>query len=387
MAGYASSSAQDQTLKYDVVVDPNLETSHGKLVRYTGHGKRVLDLGCSTGGVARALSAWDCKVWGVEIDADAAKLAEPACERVVVSDLDSLDLEAEFAGNRFDVVLAGDVLEHLLDPARVLRQARALLDDGGYLVASVPNMAHGAVRLALLHGELPPSDTGLLDHTHVQFLTRKSFTYLLDAAGFTVAYMDGTVARIRETEVAFPDDQLTATVIGELESQRDATIYQFVTIAFPDSDVGLASIPALVSKLSIDLELARQNATQWDKRALSAELQVELQRAEIEHVAKDVKNQVSAGLAPLRQQLLVSHDQLMHRDHDVKRVVNLYEQHTHALRESEEDRKRLHTEIVRSHAESAALLSQLQALQNSRTWRVTTKLAALAHGRLPRSKA
>lgn len=384
--------ANEIALRYDVKVDPSEETSHGKLVRYTGRNKTVLDLGCATGGVARALVDWGCTVYGFELDPEAAVLAESVCKRVVVGDLDTVDLTREFKAERFDVVLAGDVLEHVMDPARVLRQAKALLADDGYVVVSVPNMAHGSVRLALLHGDLPPSDTGLLDRTHIQYLTRSSFTKLLEDAGFAVAIMDGTVQRIADSEVPYPADSLTDLVLAQLEVQPDAHIYQYVAIAYPGAKEDLPPVAALVNGLSEDLTRSRANAVAWESRAYAAEAGSELLRAELgrrdgreAELLADREAAVSAGLAPLRQELLVARDQLMHRDHDVKRVIDLYEQHTVALRDSEADRQRLHGEIVRSHDESALLLAELQATQATRTWRVGQKLAVIARGRLSRS--
>ena len=61
---------------------------------------------------------------GIELDAEMAAQAERFCERVIVGDLDTLDLEAELGEDRFDVIVAADVLEHLKDPLKVWRSAR-----------------------------------------------------------------------------------------------------------------------------------------------------------------------------------------------------------------------------------------------------------------------
>ena len=91
-----------------------------------------------------------CAIVGIELEPGAAAAAAVHCERMVVGDLDALDLDAELGEDRFDVIVAADVLEHLKDPAGTLGRLRPFLAPGGYFVISLPNVAHADVRLALL---------------------------------------------------------------------------------------------------------------------------------------------------------------------------------------------------------------------------------------------
>jgi len=91
-------------------------------------------------------------------------------ERVIVGDLNVGTLWQELDGEQFDVVTFGDVLEHLLEPLDALRAAVRHLKPSGFVVISVPNIAHGDVRIALLLGTFPYRETGLLDRTHVPVL-------------------------------------------------------------------------------------------------------------------------------------------------------------------------------------------------------------------------
>ena len=145
--------------------EPN--NSHTLLLDLVGSNRRVLELGCSTGYMTQWLAAAGCDVTGVEVSPEAAEEARQWAQEVVVGDLDSLDLEAQFGDRRFEAVLCGDVLEHLRDPGRVLVAARRLLEPGGVVVASVPNVAHGDVRLELLAGRFEYRNLGLLDDTRL----------------------------------------------------------------------------------------------------------------------------------------------------------------------------------------------------------------------------
>jgi len=188
--------------KYDTDVDPASETSHAQMLRLVGSNKRVLDVGCASGYLARCLREQGCRVSGVEVDPEAAAEAAPVLDEVVVGDLEQLDLPAEFAGKTFDVIVFGDVLEHLRDPLPVLRSVRDLLSPGGAVVISVPNIAHADVRLALLQGKFSYRPVGLLDTTHVRFFTRDSLRAFLRDAGFVAVDVQTTTADVLTTELA-----------------------------------------------------------------------------------------------------------------------------------------------------------------------------------------
>src|SRR5213593_4394013 len=102
-------------------VDAQRNSTDKNILRLVGKNKRVLELGCACGQMSRALGEQGCTVVGIEIHPDAARTAADVCERVIVGDLDCLDFSRELGADRFDVVLAADVLEHLKDPLSVLK--------------------------------------------------------------------------------------------------------------------------------------------------------------------------------------------------------------------------------------------------------------------------
>jgi 2-polyprenyl-3-methyl-5-hydroxy-6-metoxy-1,4-benzoquinol methylase len=244
-------------VKYDTPIDPDdPTTSHGLVARLVGSGKRVLDVGCGTGQLADYLQSHGNEVSGVEMDPESAELARPHLERLVVGDLDHLDLVAELGAGSFDVIVCADVLEHLRNPLITLRQVRALLVDGGYLVTSIPNVAHGSVRLALLQGRFEYRDLGLLDDTHLRFFTWSSVVSLLRAAGFVPAESLQTTAGPFETEIPLSPGDFSAEVLQEVDRDPDSRTYQFVVRALP---VGTGSgDEAVVDEiLAMDLEVHR----------------------------------------------------------------------------------------------------------------------------------
>jgi SAM-dependent methyltransferase len=156
-------------------------------IELVGSDKLVLEFGCSTGYVSRALTQQGCRVVGVEIDPDAAFKARRYCEKVIEGDLDGVDVRKALSGSEsFDVLLFGDVLEHLKDPGSVLTWGRGLLKSDGYAVISFPNVAHGSVRLLLLLGVFQYEPTGILDETHLRLFTRASMRQLLATCGYQI---------------------------------------------------------------------------------------------------------------------------------------------------------------------------------------------------------
>ena len=142
--------------------------------RYVGGpGRRVLDLGCRDGALTQAYAEGNDVVG---VDADREALAE-AAELGIETHWADLDQPLEFTDESFDVVVAGELLEHLRDPERLVEEAHRVLRAGGTFVASVPNAYRLKGRLSFLLGRPPENDP-----THLQMFSAADVSALL--AGF-----------------------------------------------------------------------------------------------------------------------------------------------------------------------------------------------------------
>jgi 2-polyprenyl-3-methyl-5-hydroxy-6-metoxy-1,4-benzoquinol methylase len=199
---------------------------HAKLLALVGERKRVLDVGCSSGYLARPLVANGCTVVGIERDAAAAAEARAVCEEVVIGDVEAMELPFEAAS--FDVVLCGDLVEHLRDPGAFLERVRPLLQPDGRLVLTTPNVANWSMRLALLAGRWRYTERGILDRTHTHLFTRETLLETLAAAGYRVDVLDFTVPLpVLRNAVT----ERIAHAIGRVRPPLFA--YQFVVSAAP----------------------------------------------------------------------------------------------------------------------------------------------------------
>ena len=119
-----------------------------------GPGRRVLDLGCRDGSLSRAYADGN-EIVGVDADREALAAAGKLGIETHWADLDE---PLAFDDASFDVVVAGELLEHLRDPHRIVDDARRVLRPGGVFVASVPNAYRLKNRLRFLLGRDPEDD-------------------------------------------------------------------------------------------------------------------------------------------------------------------------------------------------------------------------------------
>lgn len=218
--------------RYARELDLNELNAHTQGILLTPPGSHVLDVGTADGHpVVDGLKARGCKVWGVEIDEEAAADAAPMCEQMVVGNVEHLDLASTFGDKRFDVILCLDVLEHLVEPLDTLNRLKELLTPTGIVVASIPNVTHAAVRLQLLDGSFTYTDTGLLDRTHVRFFDRTEVEKLFDDAGLTVMERLEVRREPHETEIPLDLSTVPQETLDAIKADPDARVFQWVVVA------------------------------------------------------------------------------------------------------------------------------------------------------------
>lgn len=169
------------------------DESTGLLGSLIPRGARVLDVGCGPGSVSCLLRDHrQATVVGIEPNAERAAIARARGLEVHVGYL-TPELLATLGS--FDAVVFADVLEHLADPAAMLRLVRPALRPGCVIVASTPNIAHWSVRLSLLAGNFNYDASGLMDATHLRWFTRRTARELFERAGFSVTALAGSTGQ------------------------------------------------------------------------------------------------------------------------------------------------------------------------------------------------
>lgn len=233
------------TPKYEYGFDPEDDNNTAAAVyRYALEGgPRVLDLGSGPGIVAGALAtSGDKHVTCLDLDEDSLRSAlDRGVQRTFVADLSTSEWYKPVEGENFDVIILADVLEHLVEPRLVIEtiRDRGLLEEDGYLVISVPNVAHEAVVASLLSERFTYTPTGLLDATHVRFFTHDTLVRLLERGGFLVTRLHRTLRTLEQTEMFALAPEISSELRHALAARSlDAKTYQFVARATPDAAAG-----------------------------------------------------------------------------------------------------------------------------------------------------
>jgi O-antigen biosynthesis protein len=280
------------------LVEQDLNVSYALIAEMVGTGKSVLDVGCGPGNLASVLKRRGCEVTGLDADPSALRAAGQHCVRTAQININDEAIASAVPGQCFDVVVFADVLEHVRDPAHVVASARAVMAPGGFVVASIPNVAHGAVRLALLRGRFEYQNLGILDHTHVRFFTLDSVERLFEESGYVIGGMQRTTAPVFEKSDLVPlvrREDFDMSVIDEVLADLEADTLQFVVRAYPFDDEELV--------LRLRGEISSREQTVRMLRAQLAQAQAASPAAVTEAIAEaDYRN--AAHLADgLRRQL------------------------------------------------------------------------------------
>lgn len=162
-------------------------TTHQLAARWAlnnlAEGARILDLATGEGALAQQLSdlGFDvsCTSW------DDRSRADAKCYKI---DLDHAFSTSDVGGEPFDAVMAVEIIEHVENPAQLLRSCRGLLQDGGLLFLSTPNVESARARLQWLARGQPLWFTGdeVTRNRHISMMWRDQLDFFLSQSGFSI---------------------------------------------------------------------------------------------------------------------------------------------------------------------------------------------------------
>ena len=223
--------------RYDYAFDPDGDAWAARLLRRVPDGASVLELGPGPGAMTQVLRAHGHSVTVVENSPNALQALAPLGVQAVEADLDGSAWQEALQGQRFDAILACDVLEHLREPDQVLKALADLLQPMGRLVISLPNIAYAGVVAALRAGVFDYADKGLLDRTHMRFFTRRSIEQLLMDCGWVPIAWEANRVPVGESEFSWYWDAMPdAWRQHLLAGWSDFDVYQWMVVAAPARD-------------------------------------------------------------------------------------------------------------------------------------------------------
>ena len=181
-----------------------------KVDKYTVH---ILDIGCGEGGLGMLLKEkYEAKIniFGVDISRKALELAKSYYDKVIQVNIENEDIRRILGDQKFDYIIAVEVLEHIFRPEELLNYFKDLLKPEGYIIVSYPNFAFWLNRVDLLLGRYPRTQHLYSDVEHIHYCTYSSFIKFLNTCELEIFEIDGDFV------VPFPRSSLTkvAKIIG-----------------------------------------------------------------------------------------------------------------------------------------------------------------------------
>ena len=190
----------------------------------------VLDVGCACGGNLMAIRSQNptADLYGIEINPFTATVA--SCYGTVEAANVEKILRPSWH-EKFDYIIAGDVIEHLRDPWSAVSNLGRLLKPDGELIISIPNVLFVGNVYSLLQGDWRYEDAGILDRTHLRFFTKHSIIELVEKAGLTAEMICPQIIPYDEALHSYRDTLLACPVVGIKQEELDA--YQWILTARP----------------------------------------------------------------------------------------------------------------------------------------------------------
>ena len=223
----------DSPLKYDYEFDVEGDSSAARIIRMVKDGSRVLEIGAGPGSLTQELKHKNnCHVTALDIDQQFVERLAEICDAAYRVDLNDSNWPQILQNEeKFDVVIAADVLEHLWDPWKTLSLIGSLIKEDGEILISLPHVGHCAVSACLINGDFDYRDDGLLDRTHIRFFGLKNIQSLINDAGLNIIEAQFVVKRPESTELSNQWSLITPEMRRTLQSNRYSLIYKVVVKA------------------------------------------------------------------------------------------------------------------------------------------------------------
>lgn len=153
------------------------------------NSQKILEIGSGGGNTiieikSRGLAS---EVVGIDLfELEQSHQKNPLIDRFILCNLETDIIDLPF--DHFDVIIAGDVLEHLVDPWMVIKKLTPFLKKGGKLIVSVPNIREISTMCKIFFkGDFDyNSQGGILDKTHLRFFCKKNVNQLFDLNEFRI---------------------------------------------------------------------------------------------------------------------------------------------------------------------------------------------------------
>lgn len=153
--------------------------------------KKSIEFGCSTGRFSqRVKKKYNTEVWGIDIDEESINQAKIKLDKAFCGD--AMELIDSLPENYFDCLICNDFIEHIYSPELFFEKIKKCLTNDAILICSLPNVRYWKhFNRYLFLKDWKYKKSGILDHTHLRFFTKKSMKRAIKAWGFEIQLIKG----------------------------------------------------------------------------------------------------------------------------------------------------------------------------------------------------
>jgi 2-polyprenyl-3-methyl-5-hydroxy-6-metoxy-1,4-benzoquinol methylase len=243
-----------------------------QIVKMLPDASTVLDIGAGGGTLGQVLkrAKKNVTIDGIEPNAFAANLAKPFYRNMHIGF--AQEFFTEINANKYDYIVLADVIEHIPNPMIFLTELLKNVQLSTNIVISVPNIAFGGVRLALLNGQFEYVDSGLLERTHLRFFTLDTAKKLFKLLNLVPIHIFSLERSFYRTEFSRSSLKASPLQIFKLAINSDARAYQYLFLLSrkPNLEVKIEHQGVKAIQILIDALIAwpkiKQITRQWRKK-------------------------------------------------------------------------------------------------------------------------
>lgn len=185
---------------------------------------RILEVGCGTGSTLIKLKEIHKaqEIYGFELNEKMVQDHIKDINKVIIGDVEQID--PPFQDEFFDFIIFGDVLEHLIEPEKILKKYMKFLKSDGTIIASIPNIKNYTILFDLvIRDKFEYKDAGILDRSHLRFFTKKEIIKMFNGCGMDIIEM--------RTNFSFPMNIINKK-LNNFINKHSFPGYSFFTIQY-----------------------------------------------------------------------------------------------------------------------------------------------------------
>lgn len=198
----------------------NIRTPLLELIPLENRDGTILEIGAGAGDtlIYAKENGYAKNIYGIElVEIEKSNQISDKFEQFDIGNIEIM--EFNYSNEQFDVIIMGDVLEHLVDPYLIVRKLKQYLKPDGVFIASIPNVRNlKTFRNIFLRGTFKYDDEGIFDRTHLRFFTKKNIIELFEDNGYKMQNIKSNL-EFKGGSVAFKN-KITFGIFEEFLSKQ-----------------------------------------------------------------------------------------------------------------------------------------------------------------------